>query len=223
MYTSSSSMLTFNIPLKLVESPSGTQSLNFGELDQHSKKESDRNDRKCCNLWTPNERPQLEPPLQELIGELKFKTRPQQKMSKEKQEASDKFWENIKDDILAYNKQIHTDFRKKCSFPNQDYWDYETAGIRPRAKVYPAKFPIKVLSIFLSFCAGLLKLIRVHQDGKASFYGNIISTINNLTIFLVLLIDGDPLALPKLAGCVMTGLIVWGIIMEGMKGGEIGL
>ena len=96
-----------------------------------------------------------------------------------------------------------------------------TVGFRKRMEVYQSKFPIKVLSILLSFCAGVLKLIRVHQDGKASFYGNLISTVNHLAIFVMLTVDGDLLALPKLAGFIMTSFIVIGIIAN--SEGEIGL
>lgn len=170
-------------------------------------------------------------PIDTIIRKLKSTHIPKN-MSAQKQKASDMFWGTVSNDIDAYEKHINTPtpFHKTCYSVcdtrcirkwDKAYWDYMTVGFRKRMEVYQSKFPIKVLSILLSFCAGVLKLIRVHQDGKASFYGNLISTVNHLAIFVMLTVDGDLLALPKLAGFIMTSFIVIGIIAN--SEGEIGL
>lgn len=155
------------------------------------------------------------------------------KMSVEKQQASDMFWQTISNDIDIYARHIQKrrPFHQTCYSIcdsrcirkwDQAYWTFTTVGFRKRAFVSVYKFPTKLFSIFLLFCAGLLKLIRVHQDGKASFYGNIISAVNDILLFCLLMMDGEySLSIPKIAGFVVTTAIVVGIINNAEE--DIGL
>lgn len=171
-------------------------------------------------------------PIDTVIRKLKSTHIPKN-MSAQKQKASDMFWQTISNDIDIYSQHINkrTPFHKTCYSVcdnicirkwDKAYWTYMTVGYRKRAYISVYKFPIKLLSIFLLFCAGLLKLIRVHQDGKASFYGNLITAINHIIVFCLLMVDGEyAMSIPKIAGFVVTTAIVIGIIVNAEE--EIGL
>ena len=95
-----------------------------------------------------------------------------------KKKASDTFWETISNDIDLYIEHINNKhpFDHTCysSCPNkcirifdQSYWKYVVAGFKKRSYTSMYKFPVKLISIFLVFLAGLFKIIRANQDGKA--------------------------------------------------------
>jgi hypothetical protein len=167
-------------------------------------------------------------PIENLISELKLIKIP--KMSTDKQKASNAFWKAISVDIAAYKTHIAntSPFQKTCySFCNsvcihnwdKAYWAYMTVGFRKRIKINALKFPVKILSVFLLFCAGVLKIIRANQDGKASFYGNIITAINHIIVLCLFTIDGEyVMSLPKLVGFVVTIAILVGIANNASDG-----
>jgi hypothetical protein len=72
--------------------------------------------------------------------------------------------------------------------------------------------PAKIVSITLIFLAGLFKMFRANQDGKASFYGNIITAVNQILLMVILVVDGDyVMTIPRIAGLLVAVTIMIGI------------
>jgi hypothetical protein len=146
-------------------------------------------------------------------------------MSKDsdRQKASDRFWKSIMSDIDEYDKHIRkvTPFQNTCydKCPNKcvktfdkAFWAYSVTGFRTRSFVSIYKFPTKLTSVFLVFLGGLFRVIRANQDGKASFYGNIINAVNQAIVFAILVLDGDyVMSIPKIAGFAVALFILYGI------------
>lgn len=163
-------------------------------------------------------------PLDKTIEKLKSIKRPPD-MSKDpdRQQASDRFWKSIMADIDEYDKHIHqkTPFQKTCygkcpkhcvKIFDKAFWVYSVTGHRKRNFISIYKFPTKLTSVLLVFVAGLLKIIRANQDGKASFYGNIINAVNQAIIFTILWLEKDyVMSIPKIAGFLVAIVILYGI------------
>lgn len=150
---------------------------------------------------------------------------------KDKEATVEKFWNAFLEDLDAYDMQLkdplpfeHSCY-KYCSPVcirrwDKTYWEYKVAGFRKRTYVSQYKFPTKLLSVALIFVGGLLRLIRANQDGKASFYANIIHVITNLVISVIFWLDGERvMLLPKLGAIVVSIAILNGILQHAEEGG----
>lgn len=173
-------------------------------------------------------------PLEKTIEKLKTindASLPDMSKEPDRQKASDNFWKSIMADIDEYDKhiRIRTPFQKTCydKYPNKcvktfdkAFWAYSVTGFRKRNFVSIYKFPTKLTSVFLVFLGGLLRVIRANQDGKASFYGNIINAVNQAIIFTILILDGDyVMSVPKIAGFAVALIILWGIYSNADESG----
>ena len=149
-----------------------------------------------------------------------------------KREGFDKFWTQMLDDLIFYEKQIdkknpldHTCYKPchsclKCF--DHSFWNYTLTGYRKHVVITPYKYPGKVCVVFLVFVAGVFKMTRANQDGKASFYGTIITLFGQLLGAFLLAKDHDyVMILPKFAGFIVAVIILNGIVQN--ADGEIGL
>tara|TARA_B110000908_G_C10258043_1_gene456986 strand:- start:1185 stop:1748 length:564 start_codon:yes stop_codon:yes gene_type:complete len=140
-----------------------------------------------------------------------------------KKKASEKFWESILYDIENYDKHIHnkTPFKQTCYETCSDtcvrkfdraFWTYAEVGFQKRSFVSIYKFPSKLISLLLVIISGIFKIIRANQDGKASFYGNILYSLNQVLTFSILMADEEyVMSIPKLGGFLVSIFILYGI------------
>jgi len=141
-----------------------------------------------------------------------------------KKETVEKFWKLIADDLRMYDKQLQntTPFEKTCYGVCTDrcikrwdktYWEFKVAGLRKRNYVSEYKFPVKLMSVVLIFIAGVFRLIRANQDGKASFIANIIQVLTNSVVIFIYWLDGERIMLlPKIGAIVVSIAILYGIL-----------
>ena len=155
------------------------------------------------------------------------------KVEPTRQTAVKKFWEQIEDDLLEYEKHVnnvhplentcyarHPKCLKKC---DNALWLYLMTGFRSRKYVAMYNKPMKLVSVSIVFIAGLLRLIRANQDGKASFWANVFTALNQAILIVLLALDGeDVLLLPKIMGLGVALAVVYGIVTNA-DGGSLGL
>ena len=137
--------------------------------------------------------------------------------------ASEKFWESILHDIEHYDNHIHNDtpFKQTCYKSCSDtcvrkfdkaFWTYAEVGFQKRNFVSVYKFPSKLISLLLVIISGAFKIIRANQDGKASFYGNVLYSLNQVLAFSTLMADKEyVMSIPKLGGFLVSIFILYGI------------
>ena len=152
----------------------------------------------------------------------------------DKQAAVDKFWLAMLTDLKAYEHQLKDTkpFENTCykyCTPgcvkkwDKTYWEFKIAGFRKRTYVSEYKYPVKLISVFLVLIAGLFKLLRANQDGKASFYGNLINVFTNIIVIVIFWFDGERvMLLPKFGAIVVSMAILYGIMKHAEEDG-IGL
>jgi hypothetical protein len=152
----------------------------------------------------------------------------------DKQAAVDKFWLAMLTDLNAYDHQLkdtkpfeNTCYKyctPKCVQKwDKTYWEFKIAGFRKRTYVSEYKYPVKLISVMLVLIAGIFKLLRANQDGKASFYGNLINVFTNTIVIVIFWFDGERvMLLPKFGAIVLSIAIVAGIIKHAEEDG-IGL
>lgn len=150
---------------------------------------------------------------------------------RDKQETVDKFWKAMLDDLHTYDKQLKDPmpFEHSCykyCAPwcirrwDKAFWEYKIAGFRKRNYVSQYKFPTKLASVALIFVAGIFRLIRANQDGKASFYANIIQIITNVAVIVIYYLDGERIMLlPKIGAIVVSAAILNGILQHAEEEG----
>ena len=151
-----------------------------------------------------------------------------------KQVAVDKFWRAMLTDLKAYERQLkdtkpfeHTCY-KYCAPGcvkkwDKTYWEFKIAGFRKRTYVSEYKYPVKLLSVVLVLIAGIFKLLRANQDGKASFYGNLINVLTNVIVIVIFWFDGERvMLLPKFGAIFVSMAILYGIMKHAEENG-IGL
>jgi hypothetical protein len=162
--------------------------------------------------------------VQRIRNKLQHLTIPVMHNGSDRKKTSDKFWDTILQDIEDYERHIvkgnpftDTCYSKcpesciKCF--DKAYWSYASTGFKKRKFVSIYKLPIKLVSVFLIFLAGLFKMIRANMDGKASFYGNIILATAQLVTLGILIMDKDYImTLPKMAGFLVALIIIYGIV-----------
>lgn len=152
----------------------------------------------------------------------------------EKQVTVDKFWSAMLTDLETYEHQLkdtkpfkHTCYKyctPRCIKKwDNTYWEFKIAGFRKRTYVSEYKYPVKLLSVLLVFIAGVFKLMRANQDGKASFYGNSINVVTNIIVIIIFWFDGERvMLLPKIGAIVVSTAILYGIVKHAADEG-IGL
>lgn len=151
-----------------------------------------------------------------------------------KKEVVDKFWTSMLIDLKDYNHQLRDSkpFAKtcySCCSPtcikkwDRNFWEFKMVGYRKRNYISEYKYPAKVISVILVFISGIFKLVRANQDGKASFYGNIIQILTSLLVLLLLYKNGERVMLvPKFGAIVVSTSILYGIVSNA-ENGEIGI
>lgn len=151
-----------------------------------------------------------------------------------KKEIVDKFWISMLKDLKDYNHQLDDSkpFEKTCYSCcsqkcikkwDRNFWEFKMVGYRKRIYISEYKYPAKVISVILVFIAGIFKLIRANQDGKASFYGNIIQILTSLLVLLLFYREGERVMLiPKIGAIIVSTSILYGIISNA-ENGEIGI
>jgi hypothetical protein len=142
----------------------------------------------------------------------------------DKQAAVDKFWSAMLTDLEAYEHQLEDTkpFENTCykyCTPgcvkkwDNTYWEFKIAGFRKRTYVSEYKYPVKLFSVLLVFIAGVFKLLRANQDGKASFYGNLINVVTNIIVIVIFWFDGERvMLLPKFGAIIVSVAILYGIM-----------
>ena len=106
---------------------------------------------------------------------------------------------------------------------DRSFWEFKMVGYRKRIYVSEYKYPTKLISVLLVFVAGVFKLIRANQDGKASFYGNIINILTSFMILVLFYSDGERVMLiPKIGAIVVSASILYGIVSNA-ENGKIGI
>ena len=150
---------------------------------------------------------------------------------KDKQTIVDKFWGTMLTDLKAYEKQLQVTkpFEKTCykwCTPrcikkwDKTYWEFKIAGFRKRTYVSEYKYPVKLLSVLLVLIAGIFKLLRANQDGKASFYGNLINVFTNIIVIVIFWFDGERIMLlPKLGAIIVSVAVLGGIMKHATEEG----
>jgi len=150
---------------------------------------------------------------------------------KDKQATVDKFWTTMLTDLKNYDRQLadtkpfeHSCY--KCCTENcirkwdKTYWEFKVAGFRKRTYVSEYKFPVKLMSVLFILVAGMFRLIRANQDGKASFYANIINIITNFAVIVIYWMDGERvMLLPKIGAIVVSCAILYGILQHAEEDG----
>ncbi len=69
--------------------------------------------------------------------------------------------------------------------------------------------------VFLVFVAGVFKMTRANQDGKASFYGTIITLFGQLLGAFLLAKDNDyVMILPNFAVFLVAAIFLYGIVQN---------
>ena len=177
---------------------------------------------------------QLTEPQQLVLDKLKnMRLRKTKTLVLKKREGHTKFWTQILNDLNSYEIQIEKEHPfdntcyKKCHGVclkrfDKSFWIYILTGYRKHVVITPYKYPGKVIVVSFVFIAGLFKMLRANEDGKASFYGNIITILAQLLGAFLLAKDADyVMILPKIAGFVVASIILVGIIRNAE--GNIGL
>lgn len=150
---------------------------------------------------------------------------------KARQATVDKFWNNILEDLHIYESRLnaknpfeHTCY--KCCSPvcvrrwDRAYWEFKVAGLRKRAYISSYKFPVKLVSVIFVFVAGIFRLVRANQDGKASFYANVINLLTNTFVIAIYWLDGERvMLLPKIGAIVVSIFILNGILKHAHEEG----
>jgi hypothetical protein len=151
-----------------------------------------------------------------------------------KQEIVDKFWLEILAELKEYNEHLQDSkpFEKTCYSCcsnkcikkwDRSFWEFKMVGYRKRMYVSEYKYPTKLISVLLVFVAGVFKLIRANQDGKASFYGNIINILTSFMILVLFYRDGERVMLiPKIGAILVSASILYGIVSNA-ENGKIGI
>jgi len=146
--------------------------------------------------------------------------------NKDTQVVVDKFWSMMLDDLKVYDRQLrdtkpfeHSCYRccsQRCIKQwDRSFWEFKVVGFRKRTYVSQYKFPVKLVSVVLVFVAGMFRLIRANQDGKASFYANIIHILTNATVTVIFWLDGERvMLLPKMGAIVVSMAILYGILQH---------
>ena len=98
-------------------------------------------------------------------------------------------------------------------FTNYTYWRKWVLGVPTFATVSVWKGLLKYVGLLTFFIGGILKIIRVDQDGGVSFYATQLAILNNFLFFLFFGIDGQwGLALPKFLGILTSAVMLYGVI-----------
>lgn len=151
-----------------------------------------------------------------------------------KQEIVDKFWKSMLIDLKDYNLHLQDSkpFEKTCYSCcssqcikkwDRNFWEFKMVGYRKRIYISEYKYPTKIFSVILVFIAGFFKLFRANQDGKASFYGNIINIITSLIVMILFSREGERVMLiPKVGSIIVSISILIGIVSNA-ENGEIGI
>jgi len=151
-----------------------------------------------------------------------------------KQGIVDKFWLQILTELQEYNEHLQDSkpFERTCYSCcsnncikkwDRSFWEFKMIGYRKRMHVSEYKYPTKIISVLLVFVAGFFKLIRANQDGKASFYGNIINIFTSFMMLFLFFRDGERVMLiPKIGAIVVSISILYGIISNA-ENGKIGI
>lgn len=163
-------------------------------------------------------------PMEEVIQTIYRIQKKHLNPTQKKKETVNKFWQMISDDLHIYEKQLDDTkpFEKTCykcctetciKKWDKSYWEFKIAGLRQRNYVSEYKFPVKFMSVILVFIAGVFKLVRANQDGKASFYANIIHVLTNTIVIFIFWLDGERIMLlPKFGSIIVSVLILYGIL-----------
>ncbi len=150
-----------------------------------------------------------------------------------KRDGFDKFWKQMLNDLVFFEKHIQKEkpfdntCYKKCHGKclkkfDRTFWNYTLTGYRKHVVVSPWKYPGKVIFVALVFFGGLFKMLRAQNDGKASFYGEIITICAQLLSLTLLMMDSDYiLTLPKFGSLIVSSIILNGIVQN--ADGNIGL
>jgi len=166
--------------------------------------------------------------LNYLQNELNFNYDPTKK------EVVGKFWISMLKDLKDYNHQLHDSkpFEKTCYSCcsqkcikkwDKNFWEFKMVGYRKRMYISEYKYPAKVISVVLVFISGIFKLVRANQDGKASFYGNIIQILTSLLVLILFYREGERIMLiPKIGAIVVSSSILYGIVSNA-ENGEMGI
>lgn len=151
-----------------------------------------------------------------------------------KKEVVDKFWTSMLKDLHMYNHQLRDSkpFEKTCYYYcsstcikkwDRNYWEFKMAGYRKRIYMSEYNQTAKIMSVILVFISGIFNLVRANQDGKASFYGNIIQILTSLLVLILFYREGERIMiLPKLGAIGVSMSILYGIISNA-ENGEIGI
>jgi len=100
------------------------------------------------------------------------------------------------------------------------FWTYTEVGFQKRNFISVYKFPTKLISLLLVIISGIFKIIRANQDGKASFYGNILYSLNQILTFSILMTDKEYImSIPKLGGFLVSIFILYGIFSNAGENG----
>lgn len=151
-----------------------------------------------------------------------------------KEEVVDKFWISMLKDLKDYNHQLRDSkpFEKTCYSCcsqkcikkwDRNFWEFKMVGYRRRIYVSEYKYPVKVTSVILVFISGIFKLVRANQDGKASFYGNIIQILTSLLVLILFYREGERIMIiPKIGAIIVSTSILYGIVSNA-ENSEIGI
>lgn len=144
-----------------------------------------------------------------------------------------KYWEQIEDDLIEYEKHInkvhplentcysnHPKCLRRC---DNALWLYLLTGFRSRKYVAIYNKPMKMVSVSIVFISGLFRLVRANQDGKASFWANVFTALNQAILIVLLALDGeDVLLVPKIMGLGVALAVLYGIV-QNADGEPLGL
>ena len=102
-------------------------------------------------------------------------------------------------------------------------WLYLLTGFRSRKYVAIYNKPMKMVSVSIVFISGLFRLVRANQDGKASFWANVFTALNQAILIVLLALDGeDVLLVPKIMGLGVALAVLYGIV-QNADGEPLGL
>ena len=139
-----------------------------------------------------------------------------------KQPMVDKFWNVMLADLNMYQKHVNEPrpFQNTCyryfsssciRHWDNTYWEFSTVGFRQRRYVSVYMFPIKILSVIMMCTSGIFSMVRAHQDGKASFYANIIHVFTNIIVIFIFCLGGERvLIVPRIGAIVVASIILPG-------------
>ena len=148
-----------------------------------------------------------------------------------KQPVIDKFWNVMLSDLNMYQKHVNEPhpFQNTCyryfsssciRHWDNPYWEFSTVGFRQRRYVSVYMFPIKLLSVVMMGTGGIFSMLRAHQDGKASFYANLLNVFINIIVIFIFLLGGERvLVLPKIGAILVSSVILRGIVINSTNEG----